>query len=119
LTLTFSASIRSRSKLATLGLCAWAACLLAACAAPGTSVQGFDKVTLAPGDTGNSTSSPCQVLLKMPPGTGTFEVTANEVKVGTYPAGQVVSLGSFWQSQAFEIKGANVPTAYAYIPNQR
>jgi hypothetical protein len=87
LTLTFSASIRSRSKLATLGLCAWAACLLAACAAPGTSVQGFDKVTLAPGDTGNCTSTPCQVLLKMPPGTGTFEVTANEVKVGTYPGG--------------------------------
>ena len=37
----------------------------------------------------------------------------------SYPAGQVVSLGSFWQSQAFEIKGANVPKAYAYIPNTR
>jgi hypothetical protein len=48
-----------------------------------------------------------------------LSITANEVKVGTYPAGQVVSLGSFWQSQAFEIKGANVPRAYAYIPNQR
>ena len=47
--MTFSTSIRSRSKLATLGLCAGAAFLLAACAAPGTSVQGFDKVTLAPG----------------------------------------------------------------------
>ena len=117
--MTFSTSIRSRSKLATLGLCAGATFLLAACAATGTSVQGFDKVTLGPGDTGNCTSSPCQVLLKMPPGTGTFEVTANQVKVGTYPAGQVVSLGSFWQSQAFEIKGANVPKAYAYIPNTR
>jgi hypothetical protein len=117
--MTFSTSIRSRYKLATLGLCVGAACLLAACAAPGTSVQGFDKVTLAPGDTGNCTSTPCQVLLKMPPGTGTFEVTANEVKVGIYPAGQVVSLGSFWQSQAFEIKGANVPKAYAYIPSTR
>jgi hypothetical protein len=39
--------------------------------------------------------------------------------IAPYPAGQVVSLGSFWQSQAFEIKGANVPKAYAYIPNTR
>ena len=117
--MTLSTSIRARSTLATLGLCAGAAFLLAACAAPGTSVQGFDKVTLAPGDTGNCTSTPCQVLLKMPPGTGTFEVTGNEVKVGTYPAGQVVSLGSFWTSQAFEIKGANVPKVYAYIPSTR
>lgn len=117
--MTISAFVRTRSTLASLGLCVGAACLIGGCAAPGTSVQGFDKVTLAPGDTGNCTSSPCQVLLKMPPGTGTFEVTGNEVRVGTYPAGQVVSLGSFWQSQAFEIKGANVPKAYAYIPNQR
>lgn len=117
--MTFSTSIRSRSTLATLGLCAGAATLLAACAAPGTSVQGFDQVTLAPGDTGNCISTPCQVLLKMPPGSGTFEVTGNEVKVGTYPAGQVASLGSFWESQAFEIKGANVPKAYAYIPSTR
>jgi hypothetical protein len=55
----------------------------------------------------------------MPPGTGSFEVTGNEVKIGTYPAGQVADLGSFWQTQAFEIKGANVPKAYAYIPQQR
>jgi hypothetical protein len=117
--MTRSQSVRTLSIAATLGLCAGAAALLAGCAAPGTSVQGFDKVTLAPGDTGNCISSPCQVLLKMPPGSGTFEVTGNEVRVGTYPAGQVVSLGSFWQSQAFVIKGANVPKAYAYIPNTR
>lgn len=117
--MAFSTPIRARSTLVTLGLCAGAATLLAACAAPGTSVQGFDQVTLAPGDTGNCISTPCQVLLKMPPGSGTFEVTGNEVKVGTYPAGQVASLGSFWESQAFEIKGANVPKAYAYIPSTR
>jgi hypothetical protein len=117
--MTRSRSVHTRSILAALGLCAGAGFLLAGCAAPGTSVQGFDKVTLAPGDTGTCTSTPCQVLLKMPPGTGTFEVTGNQVKVGTYPAGQVVSLGSFWQSQAFEIQGANVPKAYAYIPSTR
>jgi hypothetical protein len=117
--MTFSRSARTRSTLASLGLCAGALFLLAGCAAPGTSVSGFDKLTLAPGDTGNCDSSPCQVLLKMPPGSGSFQVTGNEIPVGTYPAGQVADLGSFWQSQAFEIKGANVPKAYAYIPNQR
>lgn len=55
-----------------------------------------------------------------PADSGTFEVTANQVQVGTYPAGQVVSLGSFWHSsQAIEIQGANVPKAYAYIPSTR
>jgi hypothetical protein len=110
---------RTRTPRAALGIVsAGALCLLAACAAPGTSVQGFDSLTLAPGDTGNCNSSPCQVSLQMPPGTGSFEVTGNETKVGTYPAGQVANLGSFGQSQAFEIKGANVPKAYAYIPQQ-
>ena len=51
---------------------------------------------------------------------GTFAVTANQVRVGAYPAGQVVSLGSFWHSgQAIEIQGANVPKAYAHIPSIR
>jgi len=100
-------------------LLASAAVLLSACASGGKEVQGFDQLTLAPGETGNCLSSPCQVFLKMPAGTGSFEVTANEVKVGTYPAGQTASLGSFWQSQAIQIKGMNVPKAYAYIPNQR
>lgn len=47
-------------------------------------------------------------------------MTANQVRFGTYPAGQVVSLGSLWHSsQAIEIQGANVPKAYAYIPSTR
>lgn len=117
--MTHSRSIRTLWTLAVPWLCAAVSALLGGCAAPGNSVQGFDQVTLAPGDTGTCISSPCQVLLKMPPGSGTFEVTANQVRVGTYAAGQVVSLGSFWQSQAFEIQGANVPKAYAYIPNTR
>lgn len=92
--------------------------LLSACASTGKDVQGFDQVTLAPGDTGNCTSSPCRVLLQIPAGSGSYEVTANEVKVGTYPAGQTADLGSFWGSQAFQIRGMNVPKAYAYIPTQ-
>lgn len=93
--------------------------LLSACASAGKEVQGFDQVTLAPGETGNCLSSPCRVLLKIPAGTGAYEVTGNEIKVGTYPGGQTADLGSFWQSQAIQIKGMNVPKAYAYIPNQR
>ena len=109
-----------RTHRAALALVsAGALCLLAACASTCKSVSGFDQVTLAPGDTGNCDSSPCRVSLQMPPGTGSYEVTGNEVKIGTYPAGQVADLGSFWQTQAFEIKGANVPKAYAYIPQQR
>jgi hypothetical protein len=46
-------------------------------------------------------------------------VTGNEATVGTYPAGQNADLGSFWNTQAFQIQGLNVPKAYAYIPNQR
>jgi hypothetical protein len=52
----------------------------------------------------------------MPPGSGTYEVTGNESRVGEYPAGETVNLGSFWSDQAFAIKGMDVPKAYAYIP---
>jgi hypothetical protein len=80
------------------------------------SISGFDQITLAPGDTGRCNSSPCKVYLKMPAGTGTYEVTGNESRVGEYPAGETVNLGSFWSDQAFAIKGMDVPKAYAYIP---
>lgn len=80
------------------------------------SISGFDQITLAPGDTGRCNSSPCTVYLKMPAGSGTYEVTGNESRVGEYPAGETVNLGSFWSDQAFAIKGMDVPKAYAYIP---
>jgi hypothetical protein len=109
-----------RTRRAALALVSTGAlCLLSACAATGTSVSDFDQVTLAPGDTGHCDCNPCRVSLQMPPGTGSYEVRGNEVKIGSYPAGQVADLGSFWQTQAFEIKGANVAKAYAYIPQQR
>jgi hypothetical protein len=114
--LSFSRTVTSCLTLVLLG---GALGLLSACASTGKQVQGFDRVTLAPGDTGNCTSSPCQVFLQIPAGSGSYEVTANEVKVGTFPAGQTAAMGSFWQSQAFQIRGMNVPKAYAYIPNQR
>jgi hypothetical protein len=79
--------------------------LLSACTSIGKDETAFDQLTLSPGDTGNCESSPCQVSLQIPAGTGSYEVTANETKIGVYPAGQNADLGSFFQSQAFEIKG--------------
>jgi hypothetical protein len=83
------------------------------------SISGFDQITLAPGDTGRCDSSPCTVYLKMPEGEGSYEVmSSSDGRVGEYPAGETVKLGSFWSTQAFRIKGMDVPKAYAYIPNQ-
>ena len=98
-------------------------CTLAALApttnAGDNSISGFDQITLAPGDTGNCESSPCTVYMKMPAGTGSYTVmSSGNGRVGEYPAGETVNLGSFWSSQAFSIEGMDVPKAYAYIPNE-
>lgn len=92
--------------------------LLSACATStdSESISGFDQLNLKPGDTGQCDSRPCRVFLQIPAGSGSYEVTGNETKIGVYPAGQNADLGSFWQSQAFEINGMDVPKAYAYIP---
>ena len=45
--------------------------VLTACASSGDQVSGVMQVTIKPGDTANCDSSPCQVSLKMPPGSGT------------------------------------------------
>jgi hypothetical protein len=51
-------------------------------------------------------------------GSGSYEVTANEVSLGSFPAGETANLGNFFQSQAFQVKGAGVPKAYVYIPQE-
>ncbi|MGB5833312.1 MAG: hypothetical protein WBG92_15150 [Thiohalocapsa sp.] len=81
----------------------------------GNSVSGSNAITVKPGDTGTCALSPCLVTLEMPPGDGSYEVTGNQIRVGTYPAGKTVRLGNFFDSQAFAIKGADVPKAYVYI----
>ncbi|WP_295455845.1 hypothetical protein [uncultured Thiodictyon sp.] len=92
---------------------------LAGCAASPNQPTGVIDITVKPGDTGTCESTPCQVKLVMPPGKGTYEVTGNEVRVGTFPAGQTVALGGYWQSQKFAIVGAGVPPVYVYIPADR
>lgn len=96
---------------------ALAALVLAACAASPNQPTGVISVTVKPGDTGTCESTPCQVRLVMPPGTGSYEVTGNEVRVGTFPAGQTVNLGGYWSSQKFAIVGAGVPPVYVYVPS--
>jgi hypothetical protein len=92
---------------------------IAACSSTANDPTGVIAVTVKPGDTGTCDTSPCQVSLVMPPGTGSFEVTGNEVRVGTFPAGQTVNLGGYYASQAFKIVGADVPPAYVYIPQEQ
>ena len=97
------------------------AVVLAAAVLTGCNVKedptGVIAITVSPGETGNCETSPCQISLVMPAGSGSYEVTGNQVSLGTYPAGQTVNIGSFWQSQAIEVRGADVPKAYVYIPN--
>lgn len=101
--------------------CGYLAALLAAAVLTGCNVKedptGVIAITLKPGQTGTCESSPCAVSLVMPAGSGSYEVTANEVSVGTYPAGETANIGSFYQSQGIEIKGAGVPKTYVYISN--
>lgn len=112
--LFYNSNLLGRAKAALL-FCA--AGLLSGCTSTGNNnITGFDRITLSPGDTGQCESSPCQVYLRIPAGSGSYEVTGNQVRVGTYPAGQTAFLGSFFNSQAFQIQGMDVPKAYAYIP---
>jgi hypothetical protein len=53
-----------------------------------------------------------------PPNADLSVMSSSDGRVGEYPAGETVKLGSFWSSQAFSIKGMDVPKAYAYIPSQ-
>jgi len=90
--------------------------LLAACQTTGgKDVSSFDQLNLAPGDTGNCLSSPCRVFLQMPAGSGEYEVTANQVKLGVFPAGQNVDLGGITESSVIEIQGMDAPKTYVYV----
>jgi hypothetical protein len=106
--------VRVSNSLHAIGIATL--CLIASPALAGNHVSGSNAITVAPGDTGNCATSPCQVTLQMPPGEGSYEVTGNEVRIGTYPAGQAVNLGNFFESQALAIKGAGVKKTYVYIP---
>ena len=90
--------------------------LVLSCASTGRHVSDWGEITLAPGDTGNCWSNPCRVYIEMPSGEGPLVVTANEIGLGSFPAGQKVAIGSFFESNAIKFPGAGVPPAYVYIP---
>ena len=92
------------------------AVLSLSCTSTGRHVSNWGEIDLAPGDTGNCWSNPCRVYLQMPSGPGPMGVTANGISLGTFPAGQRVAIGSFFESNAIRISGAGVPPAYVYIP---
>lgn len=94
-----------------------AALVLSGCGNVKEDPTGAIAITIEPGQTGTCDTSPCAVSLVMPAGSGNYEVTANEVSVGTYPAGKTVRIGSFYRSQAIAVKGAGVPKAYVYMPD--
>ncbi|MEA3274460.1 MAG: hypothetical protein U9Q81_04035 [Pseudomonadota bacterium] len=107
---------RKRSMFRNWPLLIGAVPLLLACATTGRHVTDWGEITLSPGDTGTCQSNPCRVFFQMPPGDGTYRVTANEVTVGDFPAGKTVSLGSFFESNAIKLPGTKVPPTYVYIP---
>ena len=96
------------ASLATLGL-------LSGCASNETS-SSFGEVTLRPGDSKNCVTAPCTILFVMPEGTGTYTLTeGGGFKLGDYPAGETVNLGAYYTSTAFQVVGADVPTARVFI----
>ena len=113
-------SFRVSRSASDLGRCLAAiltALVLSSCGNVKEDPTGAVAITVKPGETGTCETSPCAVSLVMPAGSGSYEVTGNEVSIGTFPAGQTVKLGSFFKTQAIEVKGAGVPKTYVYIPN--
>ncbi len=93
-----------------------AAILFSGCTSTATYVSDWGEITLAPGDTGTCSSNPCRVFFQMPAGTGTYTVTGTGFTIGEYPAGKTVNLGSFFESSAIKVEGAEVPKTYIYVP---
>ena len=108
------------SSLHRLGLAAWlpGLALVTSCASTGGFPTGWGEITLTPGDTGTCLSTPCRVYFQMPPGEGQYLVTANEVKVGEFPAGQRVMLGGFFETNVIKLPGTQVPPTYLYVYGQ-
>lgn len=89
---------------------------VAAGSVPG-SPNGFLSVTVGPGDGGSCRSTPCRIFYRMPDLGRDASVVVNSFKVGTFPSGKVVDLGSFSDTSVrISIPGSDVPTAYVNLP---
>jgi hypothetical protein len=100
-----------------------AGALLAGCASgPLIPLDGwpgnFEVVGLKPGTSVTCYTDPCRVAYEMPPGSGSRVVRANNLYVGEYPAGEVVSLGAYYYNQspvAFTVDGSDARPAYLWV----
>lgn len=82
--------------------------------------NNFGEITLEAGSSGTCISSPCKVYFVMPPGSGEYVILANEMKVGSFPAGETVSLGGYWSGfTVFKVVGSDVgPTRLNVVGRQ-
>lgn len=79
------------------------------------------EAELAPGKSANCFSTPCSVTFHVPDGGGTYEIrqgAPDGTKLGDYPAGQTVNLGSFYNSTSFHISGGNFKPAYLWVSDR-
>ena len=90
--------------------------LVIGCASTGRHVTDWGEIDLAPGDTGSCQSNPCRVFFQMPPGEGSYTVTGNGIKIGDFPAGKRVSIGSFFENNSIKLPGTDLPPTYLYVP---
>jgi len=92
------------------------ACADASGDASGDNVESLGgTMVLEPGGTGLCRAAPCTVQFRMPPGSGSYEVLSDTMSLGTYPAGETVTLGSFYNGHTFNVKGAGVAPAYFHV----
>ena len=97
----------------------WLLLGLAACANTNSCANHVETfggtLVMEPGGTGLCRAGPCLVQLRMPPGTASYEVLADGVPLGRFPAGETVTLGQFASRKTFVVKGAGVYPATLYV----
>jgi len=90
--------------------------LVACTSGGGDNVESLGgTMVLEPGGTGLCRATPCTVQFRMPPGSGSYEVLSDTMSLGTYPAGETVTLGAFFNGHTFTVKGAGVAPAYFHV----
>lgn len=111
--------IRRRARWGMVGCLLLVPTLLSGCAGQsGGAGADFGQVNMGPGDSRACYSNPCGVMFTLPPGTGAYTVRANNLVVGTYPAGQVANLGDFYKMDSpvtITIDGLDAKPAILYI----
>ena len=121
--------MKKMSSLSTAGLSLFAVLpLLSACvnmdpkpkvvSASAASSDGFLSVTVAPGRGGSCGGTPCRIFYETPDTGGQVKVVVNNFVVGTFPGGEMVSLGDYSETTVrIEAPGTGAPVTYVHMPN--